>query len=433
MIKRFLNEILVFFLVSGISRLLPFMLTPVFTHYISPIEMGKLEIILSGYNILIVLGMCQIDTAVQKFYYQRESIPKAAIVTVAKMSSIIAITAVVISPLLMIFYFKNEIMIPELIIAAVSILFGNIFIINGLIVRYSKPIRYIVATNLTQTTLFVVCAYIGVVKLGMGIRAYLLAMLISYVLSSMLSFIFIRDKMSLKFSCIDINALWGFALPQLPARVASVISQYGNRFLLLWIFNQSIVGVFAIANKISSLMLVGLTAFCMVWYPILYSKNNEDHVEIRKLFRFVIVLLIPVIPVMLILTHFIFKFYIAKQYIEAEYVSFILIIATSFLVIKEMVDSGIKLSGKVKYISYIYILNTIILFVAMYLAGREWGVIGVGYAILISNIILISMTWVVSEKCVTIGFSINYFVLYMLYCIIIIVFIIYVKQYGDSG
>lgn len=433
MIKRFLNEIIIFLLVSGISRLLPFLLTPVFTHYISPTEMGRLEIILSSYNILIVLGMCQIDTAVQRFYYERESISKAAIFTVAKLSSIIALITIVASPLLMYFYFKNEMLIPDVMITAASIVFGNMFIINGLIVRYSKPIRYIAILNLTQTILFVVCAYYGVVVLHMGIRAYLLAMLISYILSSILSLIFIKDKISLKFSCVDTNKLWGFALPQLPARVASALSQYGNRFLLLWIFNQSIVGVFAIANKISSLMLVGLTAFCMVWYPMLYSKENRNNIEIRKLFKLVIVLLIPLIPVMLIITHVIFKFYVAEQYFEAEYVSYVLIVATSLLVIKEMVDSGIKLSGKVKFISYIYILNTIFLFVAMFLAGKEWGIIGVSYAILISNVILIFMTWIVSEKCYAIGFSVNYFILYMLYCMTIVALIIYVMPSVEIG
>ncbi|EIZ8956507.1 oligosaccharide flippase family protein, partial [Cronobacter sakazakii] len=86
MITKFIREIVVFIFVSGISRLLPFLLTPIFTHYLVPEEMGRLELILSLYNIFMVFGMCQLDTALQRYYYQSTSIPKTVFFSVLRFS-----------------------------------------------------------------------------------------------------------------------------------------------------------------------------------------------------------------------------------------------------------------------------------------------------------------------------------------------------------
>lgn len=419
MISKFLREIIIFLFVSGLSRLLPFLLTPVFTHYLLPQDMGQLELVLSLYNIFMVFGMCQLDTSVQRYYHNSACIPKGAIVGVLKLSVLATVVFFVCIPLSAKLLSLGYNAYFVLAVAGSSILFANLHILISLIIRYSRPIKYVIAVNALQTTLFAILAYIAVVKLESGVIGYFKALLVSYVVTVLLAGLIIRKQLLEKIDQTYVVKLWKFALPQMPARIASVIAQYGNRFVLLIIFSQTTIGIFAVASKISTLMLLGLSAFCMVWYPLLYDKNQTTALKVvPRIFKLVIALMPVVVLTLFGVSAFIFKHYISENFALAEQPTYIMIVAASLLIVKEMVDAGIKLSEKVKFISYIYIGNTILLFIFMICAGLFWGLIGVAYAMLVSNVVLTYTTWWVAEKLQPMNFDMRYCHSYVIFCFV---------------
>ncbi|ELQ6226841.1 oligosaccharide flippase family protein, partial [Cronobacter turicensis] len=396
MIAKFIREIFIFLFVSGISRLLPFLLTPIFTHYLVPEEMGRLELILSLYNIFMVFGMCQLDTALQRYFYQSKSIPKSTFISVLRFSFGTLIIYLISIPVMTSLLSLGSSAYIELGLSGFCVLFANLYIVNSLTIRYARTIKYVIFINILQTSLFAGLACYTVIKLNSGIKGYFFALLVSYIVSVVTSIVILKNEFSVKNTQADFKKLIEFSLPQLPGRIASVMAQYGNRFILYAIFTQSTIGLFALANKISALMLVGVSAFCMVWYPLLYNENNNAAIEsTRKIFRLVLILLPVVDVVLFIITWLVFRFFIPQSYAESEHPTYIMIIAMSLLVIKEMVDAGIKLSEKTKYISYIYICNTVILFLLIIFGGSIWGLTGVALAIFFSNILLTYTTWLV--------------------------------------
>lgn len=422
MIHKFIREIIIFLFVSGLSRLLPFLLTPIFTHYLAPKDMGQLELVLSLYNIFMVFGMCQLDTSLQRYYHQSPCIPKTVLIGVIKLSLLTTLIYILLMPASIWVLSLGEHAHTTLIVAGASILFANLHVINSLIIRYSRPLRFVIAINALQTTLFAVLAYIAIVKLKSGVEGYFLALLISYIIAVLFSGLIIKEQWFIAINKIEAAKIWTFALPQMPARIASALAQYGNRFVLYIIFSQTTIGIFAVASKISTLMLVGLSAFCMVWYPLLYDKNQDvARKDVTRIFKLVIALMPVVVLILFALSAFIFRFYISKDYSQAELPTYIMIVAASLLIIKEMVDAGIKISEKVKYISYIYIGNTILLFILMLSAGLLWGLNGVAYAMFFSNVILTYSTWLVAEKVHPMNFDIRYCNFYILFCFISIV------------
>ncbi|ELY2785275.1 oligosaccharide flippase family protein, partial [Cronobacter turicensis] len=344
MIAKFIREIFIFLFVSGISRLLPFLLTPIFTHYLVPEEMGRLELILSLYNIFMVFGMCQLDTALQRYFYQSKSIPKSTFISVLRFSFGTLIIYLISIPVMTSLLSLGSSAYIELGLSGFCVLFANLYIVNSLTIRYARTIKYVIFINILQTSLFAGLACYTVIKLNSGIKGYFFALLISYIVSVVTSIVILKNEFSVKNTQADFKKLIEFSLPQLPGRIASVMAQYGNRFILYAIFTQSTIGLFALANKISALMLVGVSAFCMVWYPLLYNENNNAAIEsTRKIFRLVLILLPVVDVVLFIITWLVFRFFIPQSYAESEHPTYIMIIAMSLLVIKEMVDAGIKL------------------------------------------------------------------------------------------
>ncbi|EGT5662306.1 hypothetical protein AGJ40_17425, partial [Cronobacter dublinensis subsp. dublinensis] len=107
-----------------------------------------------------------------------------------------------------------------------------------------------------QATLFAAMACYAVMVLKVGIKGYFCALLISYVTSVIISIVILKKEFKVKCERDDYTKLMQFSLPQLPGRIASVLGQYGNRFILYIIFTQSTIGLFALSNKIATLMLV---------------------------------------------------------------------------------------------------------------------------------------------------------------------------------
>lgn len=422
MIKRFLKEICIFLLVSGLSRLLPFLLTPLFTHYMTPDEMGRLELILACYNIMMVFGICQIDTAIQRYYYERQGIAKIGFLSVLALSGIAAAMISLASPFISRYLLHDSQYTLHVLLSGLAIFFTNIYVVGNVIIRYSKSLKVILFLNVMQTTTFAALAYYFVVLLRLQSLGYIYAVLASYVLAAVFAVTFIRKQFKNNFDHEDFIKLKTFSLPQLPARVASVLSQYGNRFIILWLAGQTGVGLFSLATKVSSLVLVGLSAFTMVWYPLLYgTKDDKGHKEIHKVFNLVVSLLPSAVLILFCITHYLFKYYVSEEYSDAKYLTYILIVAASFLIIKEMVDAGIKISEKVKYISIIYLANFTILIVLMMIMGHLWGLFGVCYAILIANVILTISTWVISEKCYKMHFNKLFMYGYMLFALVVLI------------
>jgi len=419
MIKRFLKEILVFLLVSGLSRLLPFLLTPLFTHYMTPDEMGRLELILACYNIMMVFGVCQIDTAIQRYYYERQGIAKLGFLSVLVLSFIAAVLIASASPLISRYVLHDSRYTLHVLLSGLAVFATNIYVVSNIIIRYSRSLKVILFLNVLQTTSFASLAYYFVVVLQLQSLGYIYAVVISNSLAAVLACTFIKTQIKNSYHREDYLKLKAFSLPQLPARVASVLSQYGNRFVILWLSGQAGVGLFSLATKVSSLVLVGLSAFTMVWYPLLYStRDDSGHKDIRKVFKLVILLMPVAVIVLFILTYFLFKYYVAREYAEAEYLTYVLIIASSFLIIKEMADAGIKISEKVKYISIIYLSNFAILVFLMAGMGSLWGVAGVCYAILIANIMLTFATWIASDRCYKMYFNRAFLYSYLLFSLL---------------
>ena len=74
-------------------------------------------------------------------------------------------------------------------------------------------------------------------------------------------------------------------------------------------------------------------------------------------------------------------------------------------IIKEVIDIGPKYTEKTKYVSYNYFVSLIINVVSMYLFIVFWGIEGVIYSMILTYLMLVVISWIVSNKLYYIPFS----------------------------
>ena len=71
--KDLIKSFLVYGIGDAFSKLVPFLLLPFFTEVLVPSEYGILEIINTIILILAVLGRVQLDTSLQRFFYEEKN------------------------------------------------------------------------------------------------------------------------------------------------------------------------------------------------------------------------------------------------------------------------------------------------------------------------------------------------------------------------
>lgn len=415
MIKKFIKEIGIFLLASGLSRFLPFLLTPLFTHYIPVKDMGALEVILSMYNIIIIFGMMQMDASVQRYFYENEDVVPASLLLVTLFSLIAMFFVSVFSLSLSMLMFNNGNYTYHIKITAIMILIVNVFTISTLVARYKKGAWSVALISSVQAISFALLALYFIIYERMGSLGYITASLLSYVSPTIWALILLRKDLKRKLTKPTFRRLWHFSWPQFPARIASAFTQYGNRFIILLLFSQASVGVFSLASKISSLMFVLLSAFNLVWYPILYknAKEGKNTYEMDKIFNGVLFCLPFFTIAFYITSYLLYNYYIDPSYREGLTLSYFLIFSVSVLFVKEMVDAGIKIKEKVHYISIIYINSLIFFITSAFILAKLWGLIGVAFAAVATNIFMTLYSWYISESLMKMGFKLKYFIAFV--------------------
>ncbi|HHN8403667.1 lipopolysaccharide biosynthesis protein [Morganella morganii] len=422
-LQRFIKQIITFILITGVSRLLPFLLTPIFTNYISPSSMGVLEIILAIYSLTIVLGIFQIDTAFQRYFFEEKNIISNSLLIITVTSIAISFTTFLLSNKISIYISGTKQYSHEIITMAATITVANIYSLLVLALRFSEKNKEMIAVILLQSFSFSLLSYILIIVNNNGIIGYLNATLYSYIISSIVTIFYFRKRLLSDINLATIKRLVNFSYPQTPARIASVFMQNGNRFIILLLLGGASVGVFSISNKMAILMGIVLSAFCMVWYPILYKDTkNINYKELNNIFKLTL-LTLPVITILLgFISYILFKYVVNTEYQYGFSTSLILILSASILIIKEMADIGIKIKEKTYLISVIYLLCLTLSYLLMFFIAPKLHLEGIALSILISNISMLLLTLFTSNKILKRKpFNITPIYSYIIFCIIYVI------------
>ncbi|WP_346986131.1 hypothetical protein [Chryseobacterium sp. POE27] len=97
----------------------------------------------------------------------------------------------------------------------------------------------------------------------------------------------------------------------------------------------------------------------------------------------------------------------------------------SLYIIKEVVDIGPKIKEQTKYLSLNFILSVIVNIAALYILIQILELKGVVIAMIITNLFLVAISWVTSNKLYPIPFNVIKFIVLLLPTLFIVVLMMY--------
>ena len=404
--KELIKHFFVYGIGATVGKFIALFLLPIYASIFTPDDYGTLDFILALSSILSVFGMIQIETGMQRFYFEeptekdQESLVSTAFTFALFCSVIISILSILLIPLVSDYYFSSQYRI-ELFLSFLAILPNNLLVIMLIIFRYQKRSKIYVLISLSQVLISALSAIYAVKILDYGIYGVILtSTATSYLIFIISLFILLRNMSLLHFDKVKFRQMFAFGAPQFPARLGSISNVYVNRFVMISMLSVAAIGLYSVALKIASGMQLIYTAFQLAWLPFLYEllKKESHKTELVRIYKIVLALLSYIIVTSALFAKEVVLLLTNEQYLESYRLVAVLTFYFALFILKEVVDIGVNVTKQSKYTSYIYFVSVLINIFLLLFLTPTFKLYGVAFSLLISNLVLFFLTLCVSVK-----------------------------------
>ncbi len=410
------------------SKILSFLLVPLYTAILTTEEYGTYDLIVTTVTLLTPFFTLTIAEAIMRFCMDEDYERKEVLTIGILIASIGTLLLASCYPII-----KH--------IDAIADYYGWIVLFFASHNFYLILTQYLKGVNKTQ--LYAVCGIIStaatlilnvvfLIGLSWGIFGYLLA----YVIGHVLIILFILFKINI-FKCVTnpfkIKAtvykdLLTYSIPMVPNSICWWISNSSDKYMVRAMVSASALGIYSVSYKIPNIMAIFTTIFNSAWQiSAVEDFGSEDskkfYSNIYRLFSagnviFASFLILLSKPLALLLYQ--------KDFYVAWKASAILIMAFVFNALAGLVGSVYTSAKKTHMLFYSTIVAAVSNILFNLLLIPVWGTLGAAAATFISYFLVWGIRIVHSRK--ILKFKINLFQNLVSYCLLIVQVIIIVLE-----
>ena len=434
--SELLKQFFVYGLPSTLGKFISFILLPIYTSIFTPEDYGYLDFIISITSILSIFGMLQIESGLQRFFYDQESeCEKVNLVSTAFNFTLYCSLAIIFISILLIPYistifFENQYRI-ELLLSILGVLPSNLLVVVFVLLRFQKRTFKFAKYSIIQVLLSAILTVISVLYLKLGILGVIASTTFTSYAILVVSLLSLRSNFNFfKIDLKKLKQMLSYSAPQFPARIGSVANVYANRFFMISMLSATALGLYSVALKVASGMQLIQNAFMLTWLPFFYEILKKDDFKKRflEVYSYILALLSVIVLILTLFSKEIILLLTNANYVESHKMVGILAYYYALFILKDVVDVGVKVTNKTQYNSYIYLfvstLNVGLLFVLV----PKYQLEGVCLSLLLSNLSLFLLTMWNSVKLYP---RLQFPLLYTFFWIIMTTFSVIIALYID--
>lgn len=390
----FLTDSFIYFVTSGLSRILLFVLVPIYIKYLGVIGFGNLDIYQTSINlfaIVFALGLPQVmQIEFLDFEANRENINK---VFSTHLLLSIFISVLIIIPILLFFKLLptvenwfSYLLITSIVVFQSCLLFYQTSLVN--ILKINNLSKFYLKLIVFQSLFQFVLSYIALVYFSEKIIYILLINL----MSSFFVVYFSLNKIRIKFNlfCYDFFYLYDkikIGIPIIGSYIAYWIINGFDKWIVLYYLGASSQGVYSISTRIASILEPMLIVPVITAYlPLSFSKYSQSIYD-EKLKKpliysffifFIICLLLPRVATFFLPVSTPLKVYELMPFFVMGYF---------FYFLAQILGNPLVYNKKFKSLFIIIMLASIANILLNLIFIQYFGLKGSSYAFLISNFI----------------------------------------------
>lgn len=430
--KDFFKSFLSFGLATSISKILGFVILPIYTRYFSKTEYGIIDMVGTILSIATIFGLLQLEQSLQRYYYEYVGVKKKVLISniyflICSFSILIGIILALLSTIISEKLFGSTQYANLIQIVSIQLLLTNISMLGMVLLRFEKENLKFLKVIIVDVVFALIFVYLFVVRWKLGLLGVFYAQLGALFLSASLVSFYVRHLFMFKGYTLMTKRNLKYALPQFPARIGSVILGEANRFFMLGYLTLGAIGIYSVSMKLASSIQLVNTAFILAWAPFMHAqfKNKNNKQVFANLFPLVVgatflcVCLITLFSKEMVYLLATEEFYSSYKYVGGLALFF------SLYIIKETIDIGPKIREKTKYLSLTFMLSVIVNIASLFFFTPLFELRGVVFAMILTNLFLVVFSWFISNRLYYIPFSIPRFIILLLPALILSVSIMF--------
>ena len=385
-LKKLLSHGVIYGIGSVSSRVVGFLLLPLYTYYLSPSDYGTLQLVyLTVESLSIVISM-RLAVTIFRFYYEsKDEIERNTVISSALLSVLIVAT-IILAPLFFLSPWLAKIILSDsnlaifFYISIISLWMSlSTAVVDNYIQLREKSVLYV---SLSLSRLFAMCIlniyFIAYAKIGV------VGILISSLIVDSLSF-FIMIPLLLKIVGVRFSLYWlrkmlRFGVPLVPSSIANTVIHASDRYFIKAYFSLAETGIYTLAYKMgNSIHSLFYVSFSQIWNArrfAIFNETAEAPLIYAKVCTYLISLMAFVGLGMSLFAKDVIHVMSPEIYWEAARIMPAVILCYVIYAIEDHISTGIYLSKKTERYSLMKILSGVINIILNFILIPKYGMYG---------------------------------------------------------
>ncbi|MDN3954784.1 lipopolysaccharide biosynthesis protein [Sporolactobacillus laevolacticus] len=325
--KKLAANSLIFAIGNLGSKLIALLLIPLYTYYLSTTQYGTIDLITTTLSLLLPIFTLSIYDAVLRFAMDK-GYDKSAILNNALVLTLFGyLVALLMYPI-----FKS--LFPFSHFMGLFYLYLLTECVNSSFLQFIRAIGKVTlfaSVGIMSAVVVLIGNITFLVFLHLGTEGYILSLIIADLFSC-LTILFagtILPNLSIrKVSFASVKEMLVYSIPLIPNSLMWWVMGVSDRYLIAYFIGISANGLYAVANKIPSILSVVNTVFFQAWQmsAIEEAASTSKSKFYTDIFRFLSTLMLLVTSLLLVSLKFILHYCVSAEYYSAwKYVPFLLL------------------------------------------------------------------------------------------------------------
>ena len=264
------------------------------------------------------------------------------------------------------------------------------------------PFRFLISSIISKT-LMMTCGIVAVVIFQSGVDGLLVAQAIALIAVLPCQIFLVKKDFSVKsidWSWISKLSLWGY--PFIFASLAYVLFGLMDRWMIAAIHSTEEVGVYSVAHRFSSVVLLVSAAFGKAWSPASIKIKAENPDDYRHIFGMVLVFLVYIVLIvaggMALFSGEVISLLMPLEYRSSSFPLLILCFGLVFQATQQVTLTGISLENRTYLFARLAWVTAAINFMANITLIPKFGASGAAFATMLSYLALTSSYLYFTQK-----------------------------------
>ena len=323
-LQNLASETAVYGVFTIVGRFLTFLLTPIYSNYLTMEEVGDINNIYSIIAFIMVIYCFGMESSFFRFYEKdnfeiNKKVYSHTYLTIALISFAISSVFIIFSSSIAPAISDLPNAINLILIASLIPFFDALMIIPYTFLRMTRQAKKFSMIRFVLIIVAVALNFLFVVYLRWGAEGVLYAQMIANVIGVMIFIPNVIQYFKFSLDLALLKQMLKFGLPTIPASLSSIVLQVADRPILKALTNNTEVGMYSVNYRLGIPMMLFVAVFDYAWKPFYLSHYQEENA--KRLFSRVLTYFTLACSAVFLLTSLFIPYFVQVPFIGGKFIN----------------------------------------------------------------------------------------------------------------